>query len=294
MGPLIIAKIEPKRKCDLELLRFALQDITQADNDASLAIDPVSNELILGGMSEMHIDGILNLLHLRNIDFCAGAPQISYLETLYGAAEVDYAQNRKFETHCELVRIRLRVAPNKKTNGNTLASEISNSAAFQDHTEAIEKGIQSVLVSGPLLGFPMVDVEVTLLDVSTDDANTTVTEFETASSKAMRKACVKAKVKLLEPIMDVEVVVPEEFIGPVIGDFNSRRGWIRSQETHGPTTIVRASVPLASMFGYSITLPSITSGRASFTMGFNCYDEVPRNITSPDPDNFPPAIGMRA
>jgi elongation factor G len=174
--------------------------------------------------------------------------------------------------------VKLRLEPNEPGKGNVFASEIVGGVVPKEFIPGVEKGIQSVWESGVLIGFPMVDTKVTLIDGAFHEVDSSAIAFEIAARAAMREGATKAGIKLLEPIMDVEVVTPGDFVGNVIGDINSRRGQIRSQEMRGNATVIRAYVPLANMFGYVSQLRSMSQGRASYTMQFAHYAEVPRAV----------------
>jgi len=230
-------------------------------------------------MGELHLDIKVDILRRQyNVEANVGAPQVAYRETLAKPTEVDYTHKKQTGGTGQFARVKFRLEPNETGKGNEFASEIVGGSVPKEYIPGVEKGIQSVWDSGVLIGFPMVDTKVTLYDGAFHEVDSSAIAFEIASRSAMKEACDKAGVKLLEPIMDVEVVTPEEFVGSVIGDVNSRRGQIRGQEMRGNATVVRAYVPLANMFGYVSQLRSQSQGRASYTMQFAHYAEVPRNV----------------
>jgi elongation factor G len=194
------------------------------------------------------------------------------------ATEIDYTHKKQTGGTGQFARVKLRLEPNEPGAGNEFLSEIVGGVVPKEYIPGVEKGVQSVWDSGVLIGFPMVDTEVTLFDGAYHEVDSSTIAFEIAARTAMREGAAKAGVKLLEPIMDVEVVSPGDFVGSVIGDLNSRRGQIRSQEMRGNATVIRAHVPLANMFGYVSQLRSMSQGRAMYTMQFAHYAEVPRNV----------------
>ena len=207
-----------------------------------------------------------------------GAPQVAYREALARPTQVDYTHKKQTGGTGQFARVKLRLEPAETGQGNEFESEIIGGTVPKEYIPGVEKGIKSVWDYGVLIGFPMVDMKVTLFDGAFHEVDSSAIAFEIASRAAMREGCEKAGVKLLEPIMDVEVVTPGDFVGSVIGDINSRRGQIRNQEMRGNATVIRANVPLANMFGYVSQLRSMSQGRASYTMQFAHYADVPRNV----------------
>jgi elongation factor G len=193
-------------------------------------------------------------------------------------AEIDYTHKKQTGGTGQFARVKLRLEPQEPGIGNEFDSEVIGGAVPKEYIPGVEKGVQSVWDSGVLIGFPMVDMKVTLFDGAYHEVDSSTIAFEIAARQAMREGCQKAGVKLLEPIMDVEVVSPGDFVGSIIGDLNSRRGRIRTQEMRGNATVIRAHVPLANMFGYVSQLRSQSQGRALYTMQFAHYAEVPRNV----------------
>ena len=277
--PVIEMKVEPKTKADQEKMSLALNTMSIEDPSFRVTVDPESGETILRGMGELHLDIKVDILkRVYNVDANVGAPQVAYRETLVKPTEVDYTHKKQTGGTGQFARVKLRMEPNETGKGNEFASEIVGGAVPKEYIPGVEKGIQSVWDSGILIGFPMVDMKATLFDGAFHEVDSSTIAFEIASRAAVREGCDKAGVKLLEPIMDVEVVTPGDFLGGVIGDLNSRRGQIRNQEMRGNATVVRAFVPLANMFGYVSQLRSQSQGRASYTMQFAHYADVPRNV----------------
>jgi elongation factor G len=278
-NPVIEMKIEPKTKADQEKMSMALSNMALEDPSFRVSVDPESGETILRGMGELHLDIKVDILkRTYGVEANVGAPQVAYRETLVKPTEVDYTHKKQTGGTGQFARVKLRVEPNETGKGNEFTSEIVGGAVPKEYIPGVEKGINSVWDSGVLIGFPMVDTKVTLYDGGFHEVDSSAIAFEIASRSAMKEACDKSGVKLLEPIMDVEVVTPEEFVGSVIGDVNSRRGQIRGQEMRGNATVIRAYVPLANMFGYVSQLRSQSQGRASYTMQFAHYADVPRNV----------------
>jgi elongation factor G len=278
-NPVIEQAIEPKAKGDQEKMGIALQKLVTEDPSFRVATDPESGQTIIKGMGELHLEIKVDILkRTHKVEVNVGAPQVAYRETLVRTAEVDYTHKKQTGGTGQFGRVKLRLAPQEPGAGNEFASEIVGGAVPKEYIPGVEKGVQSVWDSGVLIGFPMVDMKVTLFDGDFHEVDSSTIAFEIAARQAMREGCEKAGVKLLEPIMDVEVVTPGDFVGSIIGDLNSRRGRIRSQEMRGNATVIRAYVPLANMFGYVSQLRSLSQGRAPYTMQFAHYAEVPRNV----------------
>ncbi len=278
-NPVIEMKIEPKTKADVEKMGIALAKLAAEDPSFRVSTDQESGETIIKGMGELHLDIKVDILkRTHKVEVNVGAPQVAYRETLARSTEIDYTHKKQTGGTGQFARVKLRLEPNEPGAGNEFASEIVGGVVPKEFIPGVEKGIQSVWDSGVLIGFPMVDTKVTLFDGAYHEVDSSTIAFEIAARTAMREGAAKAGVKLLEPIMDVEVVSPGDFVGGVIGDLNSRRGQIRSQDLRGNATVIRANVPLANMFGYVSQLRSMSQGRAMYTMQFAHYAEVPRNV----------------
>jgi elongation factor G len=278
-NPVIEMKIEPKTKADVEKMGVALAKLAAEDPSFRVATDQESGETIIKGMGELHLDIKVDILkRTHKVEVNVGAPQVAYRETLARATEIDYTHKKQTGGTGQFARVKLRLEPAQAGTGNEFESEIVGGVVPKEYIPGVEKGIQSVWDTGVLIGFPMVDTRVTLFDGAYHEVDSSTIAFEIAARTAMRDGAVKAGVKLLEPIMDVEVVSPGDFVGSVIGDINSRRGQVRSQEMRGNATVIRAYVPLANMFGYVSQLRSMSQGRAMYTMQFARYAEVPRNV----------------
>jgi elongation factor G len=278
-NPVIEQAIEPKAKGDQEKMGIALQKLVTEDPSFRVATDPESGQTIIKGMGELHLEIKVDILkRTHKVEVNVGATQVAYRETLVRTAVVDYTHKKQTGGTGQFARVKLRLEPQEPGQGNEFASEIIGGVVPKEYIPGVEKGVQSVWDSGVLIGFPMVDMKVTLFDGAYHEVDSSTIAFEIAARQAMREGCEKAGVKLLEPIMDVEVVTPGEFVGSIIGDLNSRRGRIRTQEMRGNATVIRAYVPLANMFGYVSQLRSLSQGRAPYTMQFAHYAEVPRNV----------------
>lgn len=208
-----------------------------------------------------------------------GAPQVAYRETISRSTEIDYTHKKQTGGTGQFARVKLVIDPTEPGEGYSFESKIVGGAVPKEYIPGVEKGIKSVMDSGPLAGFPVIDFKVALIDGAFHDVDSSVLAFEIATRAAMRDGLKKAGAKLLEPIMKVEVVTPEEYTGGVIGDLTSRRGMVTGQDSRGNANVIAAMVPLANMFGYINQLRSMTSGRAVFSMEFDHYDAVPENIS---------------
>jgi elongation factor G len=277
--PVINMMVEPKSKADQEKMGVALAKLATEDPSFRVNTDPESGETIIRGMGELHLEIKVDILRrTHGVEVATGAPQVAYRETLAKKAEIDYTHKKQTGGSGQFARVKLRLEPQEPGSGNEFDADIVGGVVPKEYIPGVEKGVKSVWDTGVLIGFPLVDTKVTLYDGAFHEVDSSAIAFEVASRQAMREGCQKAGVKLLEPIMDVEVVTPGDFVGGVIGDINSRRGQIRNQEMRGNATVVRANVPLANMFGYVSQLRSMSQGRASYTMQFAHYAEVPRNV----------------
>ena len=279
-NPVIEMKVEPKTKADQEKMATVLHMLSVEDPSFRVSVDHESGETILKGMGELHLDIKVDIMRREphNIAVTVGAPQVAYRETLARAADIDYTHKKQTGGTGQFARVKLKLEPNVTGAGNVFESVVVGGTVPKEYIPGVEKGIESVWNNGVLIGFPMVDMKVTLYDGAYHEVDSSAIAFEIASRSAMKEGCEKGGVKLLEPIMDVEVVSPQDFVGGVIGDINSRRGQIRDQQMRGNAAVIRAFVPLANMFGYVSQLRSFSQGRASYTMQFAHYSEVPRNV----------------
>jgi elongation factor G len=278
-NPVIEMKIEPKTKADQEKMSTALYTMAVEDPSFRVSVDPESGETILKGMGELHLDIKVDILkRTYGVEANVGAPQVAFRETLARMVEVDYTHKKQTGGTGQFARVKLRLEPNETGKGNEFETEIVGGTVPKEYIPGVEKGVNSVWDAGVLIGFPLVDMKVTLFDGAFHEVDSSAIAFEIATRAALKEGCEKAGVRILEPIMDVEVVTPGDFVGGIIGDINSRRGQIRTQEMRGNATVIRANVPLMNMFGYVSQLRSQSTGRASYTMQFAHYAELPRNV----------------
>ncbi len=279
--PVIEIAIEPKSKADQEKLGVALAKLAAEDPSFRVSTDHESGQTILKGMGELHLDIKVDILRRTyKVDANIGAPQVAFRERITRKAEVDYTHKKQSGGTGQFAAVSLVVEPNEPGAGYAFESKIVGGAVPKEYIPGVEKGIESVLTSGVVAGFPIVDVKVALVDGKYHDVNSSALAFEIASRAAFREALQKGKSVLLEPIMKVEVVTPEDYTGSVIGDLNSRRGQIQGQDMRGNANVINAMVPLMNMFGYVNNLRSMSQGRATFTMQFDHYAEAPANVSA--------------
>ncbi|CAM5362863.1 Elongation factor G OS=Afipia felis OX=1035 GN=fusA_1 PE=3 SV=1 [Afipia felis] len=279
--PVIEIAIEPKSKADQEKLGVALAKLAAEDPSFRVSTDHESGQTILKGMGELHLDIKVDILRRTyKVDANIGAPQVAFREKITKPAEVDYTHKKQTGGTGQFARVKFVVEPTEPGAGFQFESKIVGGAVPKEYIPGVEKGLQSVMTSGVVAGFPVVDVKVTLVDGAFHDVNSSALAFEIASRAAFRDALQKGKSVLLEPIMKVEVVTPEDYTGSVIGDLNSRRGQIQGQDMRGNANVINAMVPLMNMFGYVNNLRSMSQGRATFTMQFDHYAEAPANVSA--------------
>jgi elongation factor G len=277
--PVIEIAIEPKSKADQEKLGVALAKLVAEDPSFRVATDPESGQTIIKGMGELHLDIKVDILkRTYKVDANIGAPQVAYREKISRPTTVDYTHKKQTGGHGQFARIKIVAEPGAPGSGFVFANNVVGGAVPREFVPAVEKGLEGQLTTGAIAGFPVVDVKVSLVDGASHDVDSSAMAFEIASRAAMREALQKGGSVLLEPIMKVEVVTPEEYTGSVIGDFNSRRGQIQGQDMRGNANLIQAMVPLANMFSYVNNLRSMSQGRATFTMQFDHYAEVPKGV----------------
>ncbi|MFN3644379.1 MAG: elongation factor G [Gemmobacter sp.] len=278
--PVIEIAVEPKSKADQEKMGLALARLSAEDPSFRVETDFESGQTIMKGMGELHLDILVDRMRREfKVEANIGAPQVAYRETISTAAEIDYTHKKQTGGTGQFARVKLVIEPTQPGEGYSFESKIVGGTVPKEYIPGVEKGIKSVMDSGPLAGFPVIDFKVALIDGAYHDVDSSVLAFEIAARAAMREGLKKAGAKLLEPIMKVEVVTPEEYTGSVIGDLTSRRGMVQGQDSRGNANVINAFVPLANMFGYINTLRSMSSGRAVFTMQFDHYEAVPQNIS---------------
>ncbi|MFW5678183.1 MAG: elongation factor G [Rhodosalinus sp.] len=278
--PVIEIAVEPKTKADQEKMSAGLQRLAAEDPSFRVETDLESGQTIMKGMGELHLDILVDRLKREfKVEANIGAPQVAYRETISHKIEHTYTHKKQTGGSGQFAEVKLEIEPTAPGEGYSFESRIVGGTVPKEYIPGVEKGIQSVMDSGPLAGFPVIDFKVALVDGKYHDVDSSVLAFEIASRMCMREGLKKAGAKLLEPIMKVEVVTPEDYTGSIIGDLTSRRGQVTGQESRGNAIAINAFVPLANMFGYINTLRSMSSGRAQFTMQFDHYEPVPQNIS---------------
>ncbi|WP_273758830.1 elongation factor G [Bartonella sp. AU55XJBT] len=276
--PVIEIAIEPKTKADQEKMGIALNRLAAEDPSFRVKSDEESGQTIIAGMGELHLDIIVDRMRREfKVEANVGQPQVAYRESITKMAEIDYTHKKQSGGAGQFARVKIVFEPHEGDDF-IFESKIVGGAVPKEYIPGVQKGIESVMGSGPLAGFPMLGVKATLIDGGYHDVDSSVLAFEIAARAAFRDGAKKAGAQLLEPIMKVEVVTPDDYVGDVIGDLNSRRGQISGTEARGIATVVNAMVPLANMFGYVNTLRSMSQGRAQYTMQFDHYEPVPSAV----------------
>ncbi|MBL8905049.1 MAG: elongation factor G [Rhizobiales bacterium] len=277
--PVIEMAIEPKTKGDQEKMGVALHKLAAEDPSFRVSTDAESGQTIIKGMGELHLDIKVDILkRTHKVEVNVGAPQVAYRETIVRPTTVDYTHKKQTGGSGQFARVKIVVEPNEKGKGYEFESKIVGGTVPKEYIPGVEKGLNSVMGAGVFAGFPVVDVKVSLVDGAYHEVDSSAIAFEVAARAAFREALEKAGAILLEPIMKVEVVSPEEYLGNVIGDLNSRRGQIMGTDSRGNAQVINAMVPLANMFGYVNNLRSMSQGRASYTMQFDHYEQVPTAV----------------
>ena len=277
--PVIDIAVEPKSKADQEKMGLALARLAAEDPSFRVKTDEESGQTIISGMGELHLDIIVDRMRREfKVEANIGAPQVAYRETVTRKVEEDYTHKKQSGGSGQFARIKIVVEPAPAGEGFKFTSAIVGGSVPKEYVPGVAKGVESVMSAGVLIGFPVVDVNVTLVDGAYHDVDSSVLAFEIAARAGFREALKKAGPKLLEPIMKVEVTTPEDYMGDVIGDLNSRRGQIQGTENRGVIQVVNAFVPLANMFGYVNSLRSMSQGRAQYTMQFDHYEQVPQAV----------------
>ena len=278
-APVIEIAVEPKSKADQEKLGVALQKLASEDPSFTVSTDFESGQTILKGMGELHLDIKIDILkRTYKVDANIGAPQVAYRESLGRKVEIDYTHKKQTGGTGQFARVIITFEPGEPGSGFVFENQIVGGAIPKEYIPGVEKGLESAKESGLLAGFPLIDFKATLTDGKFHDVDSSVLAFEIAARAAFRELKEKGSPKLLEPIMAVEVVTPEEYLGSVIGDLNGRRGMIQGQDVRGNAIVVDAFVPLANMFGYVNTLRGMSQGRAAFTMQYDHYEPVPQHV----------------
>jgi elongation factor G len=271
--------VEPKTKGDQEKMGQALARLATEDPSFRVAVDHESGQTIIKGMGELHLEIIVDRMKREfKVDANVGAPQVAYRETITRAAEVDYTHKKQTGGSGQFARVKMRFEPLPAGTGFAFESAVVGGSVPREYIPGVEKGIRGSLENGVLAGFPVIDLKATLIDGAYHEVDSSALAFEIAARAAFKEGLQKAAPKLLEPVMRVEVVTPEDYMGDVIGDLNSRRGQVTGMDQRGNARVVTAMVPLANMFGYVNTLRSMSQGRAQYTMHFDHYEQVPQAV----------------
>ena len=277
--PVIEVAVEPKTKADQEKMGVALNRLAAEDPSFRVTTDHESGQTIIKGMGELHLEILVDRMKREfKVEANVGAPQVAYRESLAKAVDIDYTHKKQSGGSGQFGRVKLTVKPGERGQGINFVDEVKGGNIPREYIPSVEKGMRETAETGSLIGFPIIDFDIVLTDGAYHDVDSSALAFEITGRGAMREAAQRAGIKLLEPVMKVEVVTPEDYLGDVIGDLNSRRGQIQGTDSRGNAQVVDAVVPLANMFGYVNELRSFTQGRAQYTMQFSHYDEVPQNV----------------
>jgi elongation factor G len=277
--PVIRVAIEPKTKAGEEKMTLALAKLAEEDPTFKAYTDEETGQTIIAGMGELHLEIIVDrLLREFRVEANVGKPQVSYKETITKSATVDVRYSRQTGGKGQFAQVKLMIEPNESGKGYEFINAVTGGAIPKEYIPSIDAGIQGAMESGIVAGYPVVDVKCTVLDGQYHEVDSSEMAFKICGSMAFKEACAKAGATLLEPIMKVVVTTPEDYMGDVIGDINSRRGQIAGQEFRNGVVIVEANVPLSSMFGYATDLRSRTQGRANYSMEPSHYIELPANL----------------
>ena len=279
--PVIELSVEPKTKADQEKMGIALSRLAAEDPSFRVSTDHESGQTIIKGMGELHLDILVDRMKREfKVEANVGAPQVAYRESLARPVELTYTHKKQSGGSGQFGEVKIALQPGERGSGINFIDEIKGGNIPREYIPSVEKGMRETAETGSLIGFPIIDFTIKLVDGKYHDVDSSTVAFEITGRGAMRAAAEKAGIKLLEPIMKVEVVTPEDFMGDVIGDLNSRRGQIQGTDTRGNAQVDEAFVPLANMFGYVNELRSFSQGRAQYTMQFSHYDEVPANVAA--------------
>jgi elongation factor G len=277
--PVISIRIEPKTKADQEKMSIALKKLSEEDPTFRIKSDEETGETIISGMGELHLDVLVDRMKREfKVEGNIGRPQVAYKETIVKEAEAESKYIKQSGGRGQYGHVYLRVEPKERGKGFEFVDEIKGGAIPKEFIPAVEKGVKEAMDKGVLAGYPMVDMKATLYDGSFHEVDSSEVAFKIAASMALQDAAKKAKTVLLEPMMKLEVIIPDNFFGDATGDLMSRRGKIEETKERGQLKVIDAKVPLAEMFGYATSLRSFTEGRGTFTMEFSHYDTVPDNV----------------
>ena len=277
--PVIEVAVEPKTKADQEKMGVALNRLAAEDPSFRVTSDFESGQTIIKGMGELHLEILVDRMKREfKVEANVGAPQVAYRESLAKPVDIDYTHKKQSGGSGQFGRVKVSLKPGERGQGINFIDEVKGGNIPREYIPSVEKGMRETAETGSLIGFPIIDFDIILTDGAYHDVDSSALAFEITGRGAMREAAQKSGIKLLEPMMKVEVVTPEDYLGDVIGDLNSRRGQIQGTDSRGNAQVVEAVVPLANMFGYVNELRSFTQGRAQYTMQFSHYDEVPQNV----------------
>jgi len=277
--PVIEVAVEPKTKGDQEKMATALGRLAQEDPSFQVSSDPESGQTVIKGMGELHLEILVDRMKREfKVDANVGAPQVAYRETITRQSEIDYTHKKQTGGAGQFARVKIVFEPLKPGEGFVFENAVYGGSVPKEYVPGVEKGLQGSRESGVIAGFPVIDFKATLVDGASHDVDSSVMAFEIAARHAFRDGITKSGPVLMEPVMRVEVVTPEEYMGDIIGDLNSRRGNVSGMDTRGNARVITAMVPLANMFGYVNTLRSMSQGRAQFTMHFDHYEKVPQAV----------------
>lgn len=277
--PVIEVAVEPKTKGDQEKMSNALQRLAAEDPSFRVSVDHESGQTVIKGMGELHLEILVDRMKREfKVDANVGAPQVAYRETITKTAEIDYTHKKQTGGSGQFARVKMVFGPSEVGEGFVFENKIVGGSIPKEYIPGVQKGLESSKDTGVLAGFPVIDFKVELIDGASHDVDSSVLAFEIAARAAFKEGMQKAGPKLLEPIMKVEVVTPEDYMGDIIGDLNSRRGQVGGMDQRGNARVIEAMVPLANMFGYVNTLRSMSQGRAQYTMQFDHYEQVPQAV----------------
>ena len=277
--PVIEVAVEPKTKSDQEKMSVALNRLAQEDPSFRISVDPESGQTVIKGMGELHLEILVDRMKREfKVEANVGAPQVAYRETITKSVEHDYTHKKQTGGAGQFARVKIRFEPLEPGQGFVFENAVVGGAVPKEYVPGVQKGLEAARETGVIAGFPVIDFKATLIDGAYHDVDSNVLTFDIAARACFREAVAKAGPRLLEPVMRVEVVTPEEYMGDIIGDLNSRRGQINGMDTRGNARVIAAMVPLANMFGYVNNLRSMSQGRAQYTMHFDHYEQVPQAV----------------
>ena len=277
--PVLSMVIESKSKADQDRLTEAMNKLSEEDPTFKMHVDQETGQTLISGMGELHLEVLIDrMLREFNVGVRVGKPQVAYKETISVPVETEGKFIRQFGGRGQYGRVWLKLEPGERGSGFKFFDRVRGGVIPKEYIPPVEAGVKEALESGVVAGYPIMDIIVTLYDGSVHEVDSSELAFKMAGSIALKDGVRKAKPILLEPIMKLELVMPAQFLGDVIGDLNSRRGHIEGIETHGETCVVHCLVPLAETFGYATALRSLTQGRATYSMEFECYREIPVNL----------------